>query len=196
MPLVSNDTPSPVATAPGPRTTATSPRHAPPKSDALGNQHFLQKPKSRSSSRPSTSPPAVVRGQASPPPAFDFEESLSAANVTSVVNQFRSYPPPIRHLTSPAPPSHPPQMAIPHPNTHRPLISPQKPGSSSSLSSNSHHTDATRRTNRSYGTSTSASSLAPAPEVCPPLLSVTLGTFSLHLGHTISGPSLPGHRCR
>ncbi|KAG9309628.1 hypothetical protein JVU11DRAFT_10290 [Chiua virens] len=154
--------PNPVATAPK---TSTRQVHAlPPKTDPLGNRPLSPKP---SPPRRPSSPPAVVRGQAMPPSTFDFEESLSAANVTSVVNQFRSYPPPIRHHTSPAPPS---QMAFQHPSSsapHRHHTLPQKPGSSSSLSSSSHNTDATRRTNGSYSTSTSASSISPVNEASP-----------------------------
>ncbi|KAF8552808.1 hypothetical protein OG21DRAFT_1337428 [Imleria badia] len=167
--------PSLVATAQSPRQISTRqvqtrPQAAHPKSEVLGNRPLTQKqstPPSSSLARPS-SPPAVVRGKMAPASNFDFEESLSAANVTSVVNQFRSYPPPIRHHTSPAAPSQDSQMAIQRPpssNTHRPHTAPQKPGSSSSLSSSSHHTDATRRTNGSYRSSTSASSVSPAAEV-------------------------------
>lgn len=170
--------PSPVATAQSPRQRQgqTRPQAAHPKSEVLGNPPLTQKqssPPSSSLTRPS-SPPAVVRGKMAPTSNFDFEESLSAANVTSVVNQFRSYPPPIRHLTSPGPPSQDSQMAIqcpPSSNSHRHHITPQKPGSSSSISSSSHHTDATRRTNGSYRSSTSASSVSPAAEVRHPLFS-------------------------
>ncbi|KAH0828741.1 hypothetical protein J3R83DRAFT_3164 [Lanmaoa asiatica] len=178
----SNDVPNrrntllnPVATVSSPRKISptrqvqTLPQPTHPKSDALGNQSLTHKPRPPSSSsvRPS-SPPAVVRGQMAPTSNFDFEESLSAANVTSVVNQFRSYPPPVRHHTSPAPPSQGSQMGIqrlPSSTTDHHHVSPQKPGSSSSHSSSSHNTDATRRTDGSYGSSTSASSVPPATEV-------------------------------
>lgn len=151
------------------RQLQTVPQPPHPKGDALGNHPPTHKPRPPSSSFPRpSSPPAVVRGQIAPPLTFDFEESLSAANVTSVVNQFPSYSPPIRHHTSPAPPSQDAQMDIRHPSfptSHHHHVSPQKPGSSSSLSSTGHHTDATRRTNASYDSSTSASSLPPATEV-------------------------------
>ena len=115
-----------------------------------------------------------------PTSSFDFEESLSALSVTSVVNQGRSYPP-IRHHTSPATSSQASHMVISRPppsNPHRHHTAPQKSRSSSSLSSSSHHTDATRRTNGSYGTSTSESSVSPAAEVSPPLLSrIDMATF-------------------
>jgi hypothetical protein len=191
--------PNTVATVQSPRKISTRqvqtrPQVAHPKSEALGNQSLTQK-QPRSLSRPS-SPPAVVRGQVTPAPTFDFEESLSAANVTSVVNQFRSYPPPIRHHTSPAPPSQELQMDIqPPPSSipHRHYTSPQKPGSSSSLSSNSHHTDAIRRTNGSYGSSTSASPVSPAAEVRPPLLLlIDLVAFHQTYGQPISGFPAPG----
>lgn len=196
-------------TAPGPipvattrkisiRQVQTRPQVAHPKSDALDNQPLTQQQPRRPSSslsRPS-SPPAVVRGQAPPASSFDFEESLSAANVTSVVNQVRSYPPPIRPQTSPAPSSQVPQMAIQRPpssNAHRNYMSPQKPGSSSSPSSNSHHIDATRRTNGSDCSSTSASSVSLAAEVRPPLsLQMDLVVFHKTLGQPISGFSAPG----
>ena len=138
----------------------------------------------------------MVRGQVTPASTFDFEESLSAANVTSVVNQFRSYPPPIRHHTSPAPPSQESQMVSQPPhlsNPHRHYTSPQKPGSSSSFSSGSHHTDATRRTNGSYGGSTSASPVSPVAEVRPPLLLLMdLVAFHQTYGQPISGFLTPG----
>lgn len=156
--------PSPVVTSQSPRHIHNSVRHQP-----LGNQHLSQKPRTHPFS--SSPPPPVLRGQTTP---FDFEESLSAANVPSVVNQVRSYPPPIRHHTSPASPFHPPQMVIHPPPSHSPhphLPLPQKPRSSSSLSSSSHNTDASRRTNGSYPTSTSASSLSPPPQVSSYLLS-------------------------
>ncbi|KAF8132595.1 hypothetical protein EV363DRAFT_113320 [Boletus edulis] len=167
--------PRPVATVQSPRQVQTRPQVARPKTQVLDNQRLTQKQPSPPSSSPAhpSSSPAVVRGQMPPAPNFDFEESLSAANVTSVVNQVRSYPPPIRHHTSPALPSQNSKMAMQRPpssNVHRHHTAPQKPGSSSSLSSSSHHTDATRRTDGSYGTSTSASSLSPAAEVRHALL--------------------------
>jgi len=206
IPNICNTTaphPIPVATTQGPRKISTRqvqtrPQVAYPKSDALGNQPLTQqqpRPPSRSSLIRTSSPPAAVRGHAPRAPSFDFEESLSAANVTSVVNQFRSYPPPIRPQTSPAPSSRVPQMVTQHPpssNAHRNYMLPQKPGSSSGPSSNSQHIDATRRTNGSDCSSTSASSVS-AAEVRPPLsLQMDLVAFHKTLGQPISGFTAPG----
>ncbi|KIK95790.1 hypothetical protein PAXRUDRAFT_355623 [Paxillus rubicundulus Ve08.2h10] len=141
----------------------------PPKDEALGNKALAAQPKSVSANVTRASrPPTAVRGPAPHGSSFDFEESLSAANVTSVVNQFRSYPPPTTHRQAPSPPaSQDPQKVIQSPQLpndcegQRSL--PKTSGSSSSLSSSGNHTNGTHG---SYGTtSTSATSITSVTKV-------------------------------
>ncbi|KAF9223083.1 hypothetical protein BS17DRAFT_152835 [Gyrodon lividus] len=159
----------------------------PPKDDVLGNKPRPAKPKFVSANVSRTSrPPTVVRGPSPPASSFDFEESLSAANVTSVVNQFRSYPPPTTRHQVPSPPaSQDPQTVIQSPQLSNDYAGQntlsKKPASSSSLSSSGNHTDATRRTNVSYGTaSTSVSSIAPVTKVRPRRLDPYIDMVAFH----------------
>ncbi|KAF9238269.1 hypothetical protein BU15DRAFT_75423 [Melanogaster broomeanus] len=106
--------PSPVSTDLSPR-KATSrqvreeqnlPPVVPSKDAAPSSKPLTSQPKQVSPNVSHFSrPPAVVRGSSPPTSSFDFEELLSAANVTSVVNQFRSYPTQSTPHQVPSPPA-------------------------------------------------------------------------------------------